>query len=121
MIPAVPRTSLDIALRPRSAGTLAEALEILERVEAALPVTDGVHWFTRLYREATHDVAAALRSDDFADPVFLEGLGVSCVNAYLDALAASEHGTRAERAWRPLFARRHDRLVAPVQFASAGL
>jgi hypothetical protein len=36
-------------------------------------------------------------------------------------LASVERPTRAPRAWKPLFERRHDREVAPLQFAMAGL
>jgi hypothetical protein len=107
--------------RPAPPTTLAELLEALAAVEHALPASDGVHWFARLYREATHDVAAALAGGGFEDPRSLEGLGVVCGATFLGALEAAGDGRHVPRAWAPLIAARHDRRVAPLQFAIAGL
>lgn len=107
--------------RPAPLTTLAELLDALAALEHALPASDGVHWFARLYREATHDVAGALASGAFEDPGSLEALGVVCGTAFLGALDAAAGGRDVPRAWAPVIAARHDPRVAPLQFAIAGL
>ncbi len=91
-------------------------------IDAALPLGDGARYFNTLYLEVTREVVAALARDQLEDPVFLERLAVFFSNAYFRALDASEGGIGdVSPAWRPLFATRFDRRVAPIQFALAGM
>src|SRR5688572_32469311 len=46
---------------------------------------------------------------------------VTFADLYLAAVDAANAGTRVPKAWRPLFARRGDRRVLPIQFAIAGI
>lgn len=56
----------------------------------------------------------------FADPETLALLDVTFAELFLDAVAAAKTGSEA-RAWRPVFASRADRRIAPLQFALAGM
>jgi hypothetical protein len=102
-------------------NTLEDVLARLGALEAALPPTDGVKWFTRLYQEATRDVVGALNADTMEDPGFLDRLGTFCGASYLEAFDMAGQGHRVPRAWQPLFETRRRQTVAPLQFAIAGI
>jgi hypothetical protein len=91
-------------------------------IDQALPPTDGVACFNKLYLEVTKNVLAAVGQATFADPRFLPALDVAFANLYFAALTAFEGGSPdTPRAWRPLFETRSSRTVAPIQFALAGM
>jgi hypothetical protein len=98
------------------------ALERLRALEGSLPVSDGAKWFTRLYAEATETVVALVEEDRFHDGEFMGGLVVEYVGMYLEALRRwADSADGRPRAWAPLFAARRSELVAPIQFALAGM
>ena len=76
---------------------------------------DGVASFARLYREVTEGVAAELAADRPVDPVFLERLDIRFAGLFFAALE------KPPPAWAPLFAARHRKKIAPLQFALAGV
>jgi hypothetical protein len=102
-------------------GTPQEALARLRALEASLPADDGVKWFTRLYAEATDTVVALIDGERFLDGPFMAELVVEYVAMYLDALEGWEDGRSAPRGWRPLLRARRSDLIAPIQFALAGM
>jgi len=104
-----------------AADTVDEVVERLEELERTLAVTDGVRWFNRLYLEVTLSVRAALGEVRFEAPPFLERLDVFFGKAYFAALEAAGGSGQMPRAWAPLFDARHDREIAPLQFALAGM
>jgi hypothetical protein len=88
----------------------------------ALPRTDGVACFTRLYLAVTRAVQAELERATFADPDLLRQLDLVFADLFFGAVATWEHSRHeAPRAWVPLFECRSTRGVAPVQFALAGM
>lgn len=102
--------------------TVPEVISRLHEIEAAASAKDGVGCFARLYREVTEDVDATLASQSFADAPFMQSLDVCFAGLFLMALAAFESDpTKAPSAWRPLFERRSERGIAPLQFALAGM
>jgi hypothetical protein len=106
--------------------TVAEVLRRLEALDEALPPSDGVKWFNKLYLEVTRHVAASVPGATQAAPGFLEALDVFFGNRYFDALDAAGGGptlpaSYAFHAWKPLFAARFETDIAPVQFALAGM
>ncbi len=106
----------------RPAATLAEVVERMVAIEAALPRGDGVGYFNKLYLEVTRAVVERLRRGEFEQPRFLEQLAVLFSNAYFRALDDFEREPRsASPAWAPLFEARARRRVAPIQFALAGM
>ena len=105
--------------------TVADVLTRLTAIDAALPPTDGVKWFNKLYLEVTQQVAAA-PGRHWAAPGFLEALDVVFAKRYFEAFdtaggARRLPGRYPHRAWKPLFENRFETGVAPVQFALAGM
>jgi hypothetical protein len=109
--------------RPTPAvNSVSDLIDELRSLEAALSSGNGVKWFVRLYREVTEALALELRAGDLEDPVFLELLVLVYGNSVLNVCEDMERRSqRIARAWAPLFERRHDHRVAPIQFALAGL
>jgi hypothetical protein len=112
---------LALATAPRL-RSFEEVIERLGALDDALPPSDGLRYFNRLYLTMTEAVVAAARRGEFQDLPFLERLDCTFADLYLAALAAhlSIPGT-APGAWRPLFAGRHRRDLAPIQLALAGV
>ena len=109
--------------RPTPAvNSVGELIDELRALQNALSPGNGVKWFVRLYADVTEALALELRGGDLEDPVFLELLvlvyGKSVLNVCEDMERRSQ---RIARAWAPLYERRHDHRVAPIQFALAGL
>jgi hypothetical protein len=103
-------------------GTIDEVVARLQQLESELPVTDGVHWFNRLYLEVTLAVRDYLAHHALKAPPFLEQLDVFFGNKYFDAVdGAAGRPQRVAPAWAPLFDARHDSPIAPLQFAIAGM
>ena len=106
--------------------TVADVLDRLEAIDRALPPSDGVKWFNKLYLEVTQQVAASVPQQHQAAPGFLEALDVFFCVPYFDAIDAAGNGAAlpAEypfHAWKPLFEARFVTSIAPVQFALAGM
>jgi hypothetical protein len=102
--------------------TIDEVLAVQRAIDAALPPSDGVACFNKLYLAVTTNVRAAeLEGGTFADVPFLSALDVAFGNLYFAALTALERGASVPRAWAPLFAARARTDVAPLQFALAGM
>lgn len=106
------------------ATTIEDVLARLEAIEKELPHADGVKWFNRLYLEMTQEVDAVPPQHQEAPP-FLERLDVVFANRYFAAFDAAGDGPVPSgypfHAWKPLFEARHERGIAPVQFALAGM
>ncbi len=103
------------------ATTLDEVVTRLQSLDGRLAADDGVRWFNRLYLDVTLAVRDYCRAGSPKAPPFLEQLDVFFGNRYFDALDAADGGARPARCWAPLFAARHDRRLAPLQFALAGM
>ena len=110
-----------MAARARSARTIDELIARLERLDRDLPPRDGVRWFNRLYLEVTRAVRDYVHERPLRVPGFLERLDVVFGDAYLAAFDAAARDDELPRAWAPLFEARHERHVAPLQFALAGM
>jgi hypothetical protein len=109
--------------RPTPAvNSVSDLIDQLRALEDALSVGNGVKWFVRLYREVTEALALELGAGDLEDPVFMELLVLVYGNSVLNVCEDMERRSkRIARAWAPLYERRNDHRVAPLQFAVAGL
>jgi hypothetical protein len=104
---------------PPELRTVADVVLRLRAVEDALPRSDGIACFTRLYRQVTEGVRSELAGDTFANPRCFERLDLVFANLFLTTLA--DDATAVPRAWAPLFEARRRRGIAPLQFALAGM
>ncbi|HEY8706210.1 MAG TPA: DUF5995 family protein [Gaiellaceae bacterium] len=103
-------------------STVPEVIERLRVIEAAVPRSDGVACFARLYRQVTEGVNAELGNQSFDDGRFLERLDICFAGLFFSALDAYGHDPAGvPSAWMPLFAQRSRRGVTPLQFALAGM
>jgi hypothetical protein len=100
---------------------LDEVIAVLENIDQSLPAQDGVACFNRMYLTVTQLVRGRLADGFFADAARMQALDLTFAGLYLDAVAADTSGAAVPTAWAPLFARRHDSRVAPIQFAVAGM
>jgi hypothetical protein len=99
-----------------------DAVSIMEALAAALPPTDGVACFNRLYLETTKNVREAIVGAVFEDAAFLTRLDVVFANLYFDALRSDLAAPRtAPRAWEALLCHRARPRTHPLQFALAGM
>jgi hypothetical protein len=96
-------------------------LERMDAIDAALPRTDGVAYFNRMYREVTRLVRAAVTDHEFAAGDFLELLDVRFAGLFFTAYDAAAAGAPVPPAWLPLFEARSRPDVHPIQFALAGM
>jgi uncharacterized protein DUF5995 len=112
------------ALEPTPASSVAEVIQRLQAIDAALPESDGLKWFNYLYLAATRAVDAQIAvRGGFADPPWIARLDVVFANLYFDAVRTADSAgpDSAPEAWRPLFKNRTRPGVARVQFALAGM
>jgi Family of unknown function (DUF5995) len=117
---------LSEALRPileaKPATRVAEVVERMQAIVAALPPRDGIRAFTGLYLAVTEAVEAEVRPDTFEDAPFIRWLDVVFANLYFRALRATLFGSgAAPKAWAPLVEARGKERVLPLQFALAGM
>ncbi|GAC1326558.1 MAG: DUF5995 family protein [Mycobacteriales bacterium] len=106
--------------------SVAEAVDRMAAIEAALPASDGLACFNRMYLQVTRLVGERLTAGYVADPAFLDALDVCFANRYLAAADAAGDGSAplpagVPRCWAALLERRTDQRVAAIQFALAGM
>jgi hypothetical protein len=104
------------------ARTINEVLALMQAIDRALPDSDGVKWFNRLYLRVTLGVRESVAATAFADAAFMTALDVVFANLYFTAMAQGERDpAAAPSAWRPLLRARHEPRIARLQFALAGM
>lgn len=103
------------------AADIDAVLERMDAIETALPRTDGVAYFNRMYREVTGLVRTAVQGDEFQSAEFLERLDVNFANLFFSAYAEDAQGRPVTPAWAPLFEARSRPDTYPIQFALAGM
>jgi hypothetical protein len=101
--------------------TIDDVITRMNELDEALPEHDGVAYFNRLYLATTENVKAAAQDGSFTRAEFLLELDVVFANLYFAAVRAVEAGEAPAPAWRPLFAARGKKEIAPLQFALAGM
>jgi Family of unknown function (DUF5995) len=93
----------------------------MEAIGTALPATDGLACFNRMYLEVTQQVNAELGQGFYADPAFMTQLDVTFAGLYFSAVGAAADPAAVPLAWRPLMQQRANAGIEPVQFALAGM
>jgi Family of unknown function (DUF5995) len=104
------------------ATTIDEVIARMQSIDAALPATDGVACFNRMYLQVTQGVSGQVQQGSFGDPVFVSQLDVVFANIYFAAVDALSGPPAAwPEAWQPLLAARTTPGIEPIQFALAGM
>jgi hypothetical protein len=94
----------------------------MQATEGALPPTDGVACFNRMYLEVTQQVNQEIQQGTFGDPGFVSRLDVVFANLYFEALdSLSGPPSAMPVAWQPLLDDRAKPGIEPIQFALAGM
>ena len=95
----------------------------MQAIDAALPPSDGVACFNRMYLAVTHQIAERVKQDLFEDAAFVSRLDVVFANFYFDAVAwlAGPPSAGPPAAWQPLLEARSTKGIEPIQFALAGM
>jgi hypothetical protein len=105
-----------------SVATIDEAIVRMQQIDAALPASDGVACFNRMYLDVTQRVKDQVTAGFFADPVLVSHLDVVFANIYFAAVNASvEQPTDLPAAWAPLIECRGNPEIYSIQFALAGM
>jgi hypothetical protein len=92
----------------------------LRGIDGELPGGDGAAAFNHMYLTVTEGVAAGLTGAQvFRNPAFMEQLDITFAGLWLEAYDAPVNAV--PKAWAPLFERRHDTSLLPIQFALAGM
>jgi hypothetical protein len=93
----------------------------MEAIGAAVPATDGLACFNRMYLGVTEQVRAGLGQGFYADPAFMTQLDVTFAGLYFSAADAADDPAAVPLAWRPLMQQRANAGIEPIQFALAGM
>jgi hypothetical protein len=101
--------------------SVAEAITRMQEIEAALPATDGLACFNRMYLDVTRQLNSQLSQGFFADPAFMTQLEVTFANLFFAAVGAVAGPAAVPLAWRPVAERRAVPGIEPIQFALAGM
>jgi hypothetical protein len=104
-------------------SSIDEAITRMTSISAALPLSDGLACFNRMYLIVTQKVLAEVTYSTFyADPAFMSHLDVVFVNLYLAAIDGFQADPpTAPSCWSDLMADRSDPHITPMQFALAGM
>ena len=111
------------ALPSGPVSSVEQAMARMKDISAALPITDGLACFNRMYLVVTQRVFTEVAKGNFyADPAFMFHLDVVFANLYLGAI----DGFRADPptspcCWNDVLDNRSDTHIAPMQFALAGM
>ncbi len=108
-------------LAGQTAATIADVVNILEAMDSALPNSDGLKWFVKLYIMVTTGVKDNPVTTAFKDPAWMTRLDVVFANFYFSALAAFLKGSPVPSSWQALFEARNRTGIDRIQFALAGM
>lgn len=97
-------------------SSIADVLNVMRQLDAALDPHDGLKWFNLLYLKVTESVLNV--PPHWEDEGWLARLDVVFANLYFDAL---RNLNTPSRAWRPLLQARQRPSIARIQFALAGM
>jgi hypothetical protein len=104
------------------ATTISDVIARMRRTNTALPATDGVACFNRMYLQVTEQVNQEVQQGTFGDPDFVSRLDVVFANLYFAALdSLSGSPSAIPTAWQPLLLDRSNPAIEPIQFALAGM
>ncbi len=101
--------------------SIADALRIMQMIDATCIDGDGLKWFNWLYLQVTRAVEARVASGGFTDPAWLAELDIQFARLYFGALESTLSGQPSPGCWQALFGCRNRAAIARIQFALAGI
>lgn len=101
--------------------TINDVIACMQAIDGALPVTDGLKWFNRMYLMVTQQVDTNPPSGAWQNPAWLLGLDVVFARYYLAAIRGYLAGTGIPSSWSALFEARFQPGIDRIQFALAGM
>jgi Family of unknown function (DUF5995) len=114
--------SPDVPPAAPAATSIDEVLARMQSISSALPPSDGLACFNRMYLEVTEGVNQEVTQGAFGDPAFVTRLDVVFANVYFAAVDSLSGPSSAwPTAWQPLLAARSNPGIEPIQFALAGM
>ncbi len=105
----------------QTANSIADVVNILQAMDNALPNSDGLKWFVKLYTMVTTGVKDNPVTTAFKDRAWMTRLDVVFANFYFSALAAFLKGSPVPSSWQALFEARNRTGIDRIQFALAGM
>ena len=105
----------------QTAASVADVANILQAMDNALPNTDGLKWFVKIYVMVTTGVRSNPAVTAFLDPAWTNRLDVVFANLFFSALAAFLKGLPVPSSWQALFEARNQTGIDRIQFALAGM
>lgn len=98
-----------------------DVIALMNEIDAALPDSDGLKWFNKLYNMVTQAVSHAIDAGRFANGANVGKLDVLFAGRYFNAFVLNAKGAECPRSWRPLLQYRQRPGVSRLQFALAGM
>ena len=83
----------------QTAASVADVANILQALDSALPNTDGLKWFVKIYVMVTTGVRNNPAVTAFLDPAWTNRLDVVFANLFFSALAAFLKGLPVPSSW----------------------
>jgi hypothetical protein len=105
----------------QTAASVADVANILQAMDNALPNTDGLKWFVKIYFMVTTGVRNNPAVTAFLDPAWTDRLDVVFANLFFSALDAFLKGLPVPSSWQALFEARKQTGIDRIQFAVAGM
>lgn len=105
----------------QTAASIADVANILQAMDNALPNTDGLKWFVKIYVMVTTGVRNNPAVTAFLDPAWTNRIDVVFANLFFSALAAFLKGLPVPSSWQALFDARNQTGIDRIQFALAGM
>jgi hypothetical protein len=103
-------------------ASIADAIDVMKRLDNVLPGSDGVRWFNTLYLSVTQTVQSEPPEGGWNNPAWLTRLDVLFANLYFNALKSRVSGSgEIAKSWKVLFDARHEAGLDRIQFALAGM
>lgn len=111
--------ALHAVVSGKAPATIDEVIDVMQRIDALLPDSDGLKWFNRMYLMVTREVDL---QGGWKDPDWLLALDVVFAGFYLRAVADYLSGDKAVPiSWQVLMEARYTPGIDRIQFAMAGM
>lgn len=103
-------------------NSIPDVLRVMDTMMKTLDADDGIRAFTLLYRMVTYEVHKLCEDDHWHDTHWMIRLDVEFAKLFFSAVQQwIDNPLHCPRAWIPLFEKRFDERVSPVQFGLAGI